>query len=115
MRPAALTRPPSNHQPVTEGAIALQGLAEVFGRDRLALAPLAFQNAVRAGKPQRHLLDHLRHPRIRLRQRWMGFIHKLALDFIPARPESLGYFLVKQGGQGAPFRPNASYKRGRPL
>jgi hypothetical protein len=34
---------PSHHQTIEEGAVVLQGLAEVFSRDIIALFPLALQ------------------------------------------------------------------------
>ena len=76
----------SNHQAVEEGAVALQGLAEIFSRDIISLIPLALQPAMFVGKHLGDLLlDHLRYQRIRLLDSRARFVHKLALDLIPAR------------------------------
>ena len=49
----------SNHQPIEEGAVVQQGLAEVFRRDFLALMPLLLQGAVFVGEHLGDLRDHL--------------------------------------------------------
>ncbi len=67
----------------------LQSLAEIFSRDIIALIPLAFQRAMFVGKHLGDLLDHLRHQRIRLLDSSARFVHKLALDLIPARAKML--------------------------
>jgi hypothetical protein len=78
------TRVLSNHQAVEEGVVALQGLAKVFSRDILTLVPLPLQRAAFVAKHLGNLLDHLRHQRIRLLDSRTRFVHKLALDLIPA-------------------------------
>ena len=67
----------------------LQGLAEIFSRDIIALIPLALQRAMFVGKHLGDLLDHLRYQRIRLLDSRARFVHKLALDLIPARAKML--------------------------
>jgi len=55
----------SNHQAVEEGAVVLQGRAEIFSRDIIALVPLPFQRAMFVGKFLSDFLNHLRYKRIR--------------------------------------------------
>jgi hypothetical protein len=75
----------SNHQTIEEGAVALQGLAEILSGHILALIPPALQRASLFGKHSGDLLDHLRYQRIRLLDGRARFVHRVALDLIPAR------------------------------
>jgi len=79
----------SNHQAIEEGVVALQGLAEIFSRYFYTLIPLGFQRAMLVGKHSCDLLDRLRYQPIRLLDSRARFIHKRALDLIPARTKML--------------------------
>ncbi len=67
----------------------LQGLPKIFRGNIISLVPLAFQRAMFVGKNLDYLLEHLRYQGICLLDRNAGFIHKLALDLIPARSKRL--------------------------
>lgn len=75
----------STYQPVVEErTVVLQGLAQVFGGDDIALFPPALQRSTLVGKRAGDFLDHIRDKLIRLLDGRTGFIYKLALDIVPA-------------------------------
>lgn len=83
----------SNHQTFEEGVVAQPRLAEVFGRDLLALFPLALQRGMFVRKHPGELLDDLRYQRIRLLDSRAWFVHKLALDLMPTRAKMIRFNL----------------------
>lgn len=86
-----------NHQTIEEGAVKLNGLAEIFsGGGIQVLAPVALQRAVFVYKHLGDLFDHPRYRSIRLLNSRAWFVPKLALDLVPAYAEMLWFLTIKQ-------------------